>query len=52
MIILIIEHIEFLSVSMTIELTGDRAFEPIQVSEFLNTDSSQVSHRLTILLKF
>lgn len=43
MIILIIEHIEFIPMRMTIELTEDHVFKPIQISEFTDTDRSEVS---------
>ena len=53
MIVFIIEHVEFISVCVTIELTGDCIFESIQ--HWIGQNSKTHSHnsyRLTIRLKF
>ena len=52
MIVLIVEYVEFISMRMTIKLTGDRIFESIQHMKDNNNVCSRMSYRLTILLKF
>jgi hypothetical protein len=51
-IVLIVEHVEFISMRMTIKLTGDCIFESTQHMKDNNNVCSQMSYRLTILLKF